>query len=152
MPTLASALRPPLLLGEEDPDRHWGSRPHPIPSNKSIALPSAAFQTPFLPSLTKRIHEAIRSRHYSPRTEKSYQFWVRRFVSFNGGRHPTNMGVVEVQRFLSGLATRDRISASTQNQAFCALLFLYREVLGLGLAGLEVCSWAPRTSRPMRHH
>jgi integron integrase len=80
---------------------------------------------------------AIRARHYSRRTEKAYASWVTRYVLFHGKRHPREMGVPEVTRFLTHLAVEGRVSASTQNQAFSALLFLYREVLTLPLPGLD---------------
>ncbi|MEO6401994.1 MAG: integron integrase [Vicinamibacteria bacterium] len=87
--------------------------------------------------LLDRVRQAIRSRHYSPRTEKAYIFWIRRFVVFNGRRHPDAMAEPEITRFLEALATRLRVSASTQNQAFSAILFLYRSVLGRELKGLQ---------------
>ena len=77
------------------------------------------------PRLLDRVRQAIRARHYSPRTEKAYVGWIRRFIVFHGKRHPDEMGVPEVTQFLSSLATRDKVSASTQNQALSALLFLY---------------------------
>ena len=83
------------------------------------------------------VRENIRLRHYSRRTEKAYVGWIKRFVFFNGTRHPDTMGEHEVMLFLSDLAVRKRVSASTQNQAFSALLFLYRDVMGRSLAGLE---------------
>lgn len=69
----------------------------------------------------------MRFKHYSLRTERTYREWVKRFILFHGKRHPREMGVVEVERFLSDLAVRGHVAASTQNQAFNALLFLYRE-------------------------
>ena len=81
------------------------------------------------PRLLDRVREAIRVRHYSPRTEKAYIFWIRRFVLFHGKRHPDVMGEPEIAAFLANLATRARVSATSQNQAFSALLFLYRRVL-----------------------
>src|SRR5512138_3853297 len=93
---------------------------------------------PTPPRLLDRVRQAIRARHYSPRTEKAYAFWIRRYILFyKAKRHPDTMGTPEVRAFLTDLATRGRVSASTQNQAFSALLFLYREVLGMELAGLE---------------
>jgi integron integrase len=83
------------------------------------------------------VREAIRVRHYSSRTERVYLWWIRRFVYFHGGRPPEEMGGAEVGRFLSSLALRGRVSASTQNQAFSSLLFLYREVLGRRLGPLH---------------
>ena len=89
------------------------------------------------PRLLTRVRSAIRLRHYSPRTEKAYVGWIKRFIFFHGVRHPASMGENEVRAFLSDLAVRQRVSASTQNQAFSALLFLYRDVLGQALDGLR---------------
>jgi len=99
------------------------------------------------PRLLDRVRYAIRSRHYSPRTEKAYLFWIRRFIVFNGRRHPDSMAEPEIARFLEALATRLRVSASTQNQAFSAILFLYRSVLGRELKGLQ---GTPRAKLPER--
>src|SRR2546430_17232639 len=85
-------------------------------------------------TLLGRLRAALRARHYSPRTEESYVGWVRRFVVFHGRRHPDQLGEAEVRAFLEHLAERVRVSASTQNQAVAALLFLYESVLGRRLA------------------
>jgi integron integrase len=79
--------------------------------------------------LLDRLRAALRTRHYSLRTEESYVGWIRRFVVFHGKRHPDEMGEPEINAFLSSLATDGRVAASTQNQALSALLFLYRHVL-----------------------
>ena len=79
--------------------------------------------------LLDRVRLATRLRHFSRRTEKAYVGWTRRFILFHGKRHPADMGAAEITRFLSWLATTQRVSASTQNQALAALLFLYRAVL-----------------------
>ena len=71
----------------------------------------------------------MRVRHFSPRTEEAYLGWIRRFIRFHGLRHPADMGAPEVGAFLTYLAVKGRVSASTQNQALNAVLFLYREVL-----------------------
>jgi integron integrase len=94
-----------------------------------------------------RVHGAVRARHYSRRTEKAYLGWIRRFISVNGGRDPDELGPSEVRQFLSMLAVRGHVAASTQNQAFSALLFLYRDVLERELAGLDE---AVRAKRPVR--
>jgi len=83
------------------------------------------------------VRAAIRARHYSTRTEKAYVAWIRRYIVFNQMRHPDQMGAAEVTCFLSHLATQGKVSASTQNQALSALLFLYRDLLRRELAGLE---------------
>ena len=88
-------------------------------------------------TLLDRVRAEIRRRNYSPRTEEAYVFWVRRFLRFHGMRRPEEMAAPEVRLFLTDLATRHRVSASTQNQAFSALLFLYRQVLGRELTGLD---------------
>ena len=92
---------------------------------------------PHPPRLLDRVREAIRARHYSRRTEKAYVHWIRRFIFFHDKRHPADMGAVEVSAFLTSLAVRDKVAASTQNQARSALLFLYREVLGVELPWLD---------------
>ncbi len=89
------------------------------------------------PRLLTRVRTALRVRHYSRRTEKAYVGWIKRFIFFHGIRHPATMGEPEVRTFLDDLAIRHRVSASTQNQAFSALLFLYRGVLGQSVDGLR---------------
>jgi len=81
------------------------------------------------PKLLDRVRAEIRTRHYSPRTEEAYVGWVRRFILFHNKRHPAAMGADEVNAFLSSLAVEGHVSATTQNQALCAILFLYRYVL-----------------------
>jgi len=85
------------------------------------------------PKLLQCVRNAVRARHYSPRTEQAYVAWVRRFVLYNDKRHPRTMGAPEVRDFLTHLAVERRVSASTQSQALSAILFLYREVLGLDI-------------------
>ena len=97
--------------------------------------------------LLDAVREALRARHCSPRTEKAYTGWIRRFVLFHGKRHPREMGADEIRAFVSWLATRRNVSASTQNQALSALLFLYRVVLRRQLEGLDATI---RASTPRR--
>jgi integron integrase len=99
------------------------------------------------PKLLERVREAIQVRHYSRRTEAAYVRWVRRFVVFHGMKHPEQMGSVEVAAFLSDLARRQRVAASTQNQALNALVFLYHRVLKLPLGELEELVRAKRPAR-----
>ena len=82
------------------------------------------------PRLLDHVRQAIRTRHYSPKTEDSYVHWIKRFIFFHNKRHPAEMAEPEIARFLSNLATESRVSGSTQNQALNALLFLYHQVLG----------------------
>ena len=89
------------------------------------------------PKLLVRLHNTLRVRHYSRRTEQAYVDWVRRFVHFHGLRHPVDMGTREVQAFLTYLAVQRHVAAATQNQAKSALLFLYRAVLGVELPWLN---------------
>src|SRR3954463_14507294 len=84
------------------------------------------------PRLLDALRERLRYMHYSLRTEEAYVYWVRGFVRWAGGRrHPREMGAAEVQAFLSMLANERRVAAATHRQALSALLFLYREVLGM---------------------
>jgi len=80
------------------------------------------------PKLLDRLREALRSRHYSRRTEQTYCQWVKRFIFFHNVRHPAEMAEPEMNAFLTHLAVKERVSASTQTQALSALLFLYRHV------------------------
>lgn len=97
--------------------------------------------------LMDEVRNVFRLHHYSYRTEESYSQWIRRFILFNGKRHPREMGADEIQNFLSDLATRGRVSASTQNQALSALLFLYKKVLQVDLPWLDEIV---RAKRPVR--
>ena len=92
--------------------------------------------TPDQPRLLDRMSEALRTRHYSPRTEQVYVLWVKRYIRFHRMRHPKEMGESEVNEFLTHLAVGEKVSASTQNQALAALLFLYRHVLGIDMGDL----------------
>src|SRR5438094_772825 len=119
--------------------------PVPVPS------PAAGPRT-----LLGRLRSALRARHYSPRTEQAYVAWVRRYVEFHDRRHPATMGATEVQAFLTHLAERRRVSASTQNQATAALLFMYEAVLGRPLTvapdgpGGSSCRTRSSARRPVR--
>lgn len=89
------------------------------------------------PKLLEQVRQQIRVRHLSRRTEKAYVHWIRRFILFHGKRHPDEMAEAEISAFLSHLATERRVSASTQNQALSAVLFLYRHVLERELGEFE---------------
>ena len=91
--------------------------------------------------------ERMRTRHLALRTEYAYLQWMRRYVKFHGRRHPRDLGPAEVEAFLSHLAVASKVSASTQNQALQALLFLYRQVLGIELPWLANVT---RANRPRR--
>ena len=89
------------------------------------------------PRLLDQMRDRLRTLHYSLRTEQQYLFWVRRFVLFSGRQHPATMGATEVEAFLTHLAVDRKVSASTQNQALAAILFLYTKVLELQLPWLD---------------
>lgn len=94
------------------------------------------------PRLLDQVRERVRYLHYSLRTERAYLYWIRYFVRWHGLRHPREMGVREVEAFLTMLANERRVSSSTHNQALSALLFLYRGVLGVDLP------WMNELARP----
>lgn len=87
--------------------------------------------------LLDQVRWEMKRRNYSPRSAEAYLTWIARFIRFHGLRHPVTMGETEVRAFLTDLATRGAVSPSTQNQALCALLFLYRAVLGARLPWME---------------
>lgn len=89
------------------------------------------------PRLLDHLRERSRYRHFSLRTEQAYVHWVRAFIRYHQLRHPREMGAVEVEQFLAWLATERKVAPSTHTQALSALLFLYREVLGVGLPWLN---------------
>jgi integrase len=99
------------------------------------------------PKLLDQVRQAIRTRHYSDKTEKAYVHWIKRYIFFHNKRHPGEMAEAEIAQFLTSLATQGHVSASTQNQALNALLFLYQEVLNktIGLVAGVV-----RANRPRR--
>ena len=97
--------------------------------------------------LLDRVRETLRLKHYSYRTEKTYVQWIRRYILFHNKRHPSEMAVPEIEAFLTHLAVEGQVAASTQNQAFNAILFLYREVLKQELEGRID---AIRAKRPQR--
>ena len=99
------------------------------------------------PRLLDQVRDRIRVKHYSLKTEAAYCGWIRRFILANGKRHPREMGGPEVEAFLSRLAVEGDVAASTQNQALAALLFLYREVLGVQLPWMESVVRAKRPAR-----
>ena len=102
---------------------------------------------PGQPRLLDRVRHAIRARHYSLRTEEAYVGWIRRYILFHGKRHPSEMGAVEINAFVTHLAVDGPVGASTQTQALSALLFLYRHVLGQDLRDLDTVIRAKRPGR-----
>ncbi len=111
-------------------------------------MPTEASKIRRSPKLLDRVRMAARRRHLSLRTEQSYVAWIRRFILFHDMRHPGDMGAAEVVAFLSDLAVRGSVTASTQNQALSSLLFLYRHVLDRELEGLDATVRA-QVGRPL---
>uniref|UniRef100_UPI000B34D8A2 integron integrase n=1 Tax=Crenothrix polyspora TaxID=360316 RepID=UPI000B34D8A2 len=99
------------------------------------------------PKLLDQVRDRLRVKHYSIRTETQYLQWIKRFILFNGKRHPNEMSATEVEAFLTHLAVEGQVSASTQNQALSALLFMYKEVLAINLPWLDN---VVRAKRPQR--
>ena len=99
------------------------------------------------PKLFDRVRAVARVRHLSLRTEQAYSDWIKRFILFHRKRHPEEMGTEEIRQFLSHLAVDGKVAASTQNVALCALLFLYRDVLGIELPYVEGIQRAKRPTR-----
>jgi integron integrase len=112
-----------------------------MPDSRAPEPPGGAARKP---RLLDRVRIAVRTLHYSPRTEAAYVYWVRRYVFHHRLRHPAEMGADEVRAFVSHLAVNQHVSASTQNQALCALVFLYRHVLDRDLGRVEGIERAKR--------
>jgi integron integrase len=100
-----------------------------------------------MPKLLDQVRSELRLRHYSIRTEQAYLHWIKRFIIFHNKRHPSDMGEAEISQFLSHLAEGLNVAASTQNQALSAILFLYRDVLGLSLHQLNNVQRAKKPAR-----
>lgn len=114
---------------------------------KDEAVMGTASKQPRGLGLLEAVRARCRVKHYSLRTERAYVGWAWRFIVANGKRHPRTLGAVEIETFLSALATRDDVAASTQNQALSALLFLYREVLSIDLPWMESVTRAKRPQK-----
>ena len=99
------------------------------------------------PRLLYQVRERMRRLGMARRSEEAYVGWIRRFILGNGKRHPAEMGALEIERFLTSLAVQGRVAAATQNQALSALLFLYRQVLGIELPWLDGIERAKKPQR-----
>jgi len=84
------------------------------------------------------VRDKIRVKHYSIRTERNYIVWIKQYILFHNKTHPVDMGKKEIEEFLTFLAVKKNVAAGTQNQAFSALLFLYREVLGIDMSDQNI--------------
>ena len=112
-----------------------------VPSGRHIEMvtgtsPVRPSAVPGKPKLLDRLRDSLCSRHYSRRTEQAYCHWVKRFIYFHNVRHPMDMAEAEINAFLTHLAVKERVSASTQDQALSALLFLYRHVISREIGDL----------------
>lgn len=116
-------------------------------SNATQSAPLQAPDAPAKPRLLDQVRAAIRTRHYSLRTEKTYIDWIKRYIHWHGNRHPRDMGGAEIRAYLSHLATQRDVAASTQNQALAALLFLYKNVLDMDLPWIDGIERAKRPAR-----
>ena len=99
------------------------------------------------PRLLDQVRSAIRLRHYSIRTEEAYVQWIKRYILFHNKRHPLEMGSGEINAFLSHLARHQNVASSTQNQALCAVLFLYKTVLHKDPGELGDVVWAKKPKK-----
>ena len=104
---------------------------------QTIAERNATPATAQPQKLMDRVRESLRVHRYALSTERTYCHWIKRFIYFHNKRHPAEMGAAEVEAFLTHLATADRVSASTQNQALHSVLYLYKQVLGVELPWLD---------------
>lgn len=102
---------------------------------------------PYAPRLLDQVRDRIRLKHYSIRTEHAYLGWIKRYILYHDKRHPKELGAPEVTRYLSYLASHKNVSASTQNQALNAILFLYRVVLDIKLPWLDGLERAKKPAR-----
>jgi hypothetical protein len=110
--------------------------PAGTPASPPSRTADARQPEPRKPKLLDRLREALRARHYSPRTEQTYCHRVRRFIFLHNVRHPAEMAEPETNAFSTHLAVRETVSTSTQTQELSALLFLYRHVIGRDVGDL----------------
>jgi integron integrase len=100
-----------------------------------------------MPKLLDQVRDTIRTLHYSYRTEQAYIDWIRRYILFHNKRHPKDMGAYEISAFLTYLAVKGKVAASTQNQAMCAIVFLYKNVLKIDPGNFTNLIWAKKPKR-----
>jgi integron integrase len=110
--------------------------PAPVPS-----------QQPQQPRLLDQVRNVLRTKHYSYSTEKTYIYWIRQFIFFHNKQHPDILNEAHINTYLSHLAVKEHVSASTQNQALCAIVFLYKQVLHRELGDFGELVWAKKPKR-----
>ena len=121
--------------------------PQPKSGGSVLKANPKATNQPAKPKLLDQVRQVLRAKHYSLKTEKSYTTWIRQYILFHNKRHPAEMAEEEINQFLSYLATRRRVSASTQNQALCAIIFLYKHVLHKEIGELRDVVWAKKPKK-----
>lgn len=131
--SFVSKLSSPFLFPNSRPSRSEGGQYTDVADARKPAA-----HDPLRHIDGARAREAMRLRHFSPRTEQAYLGWMRRYHEFHGRRDPAKLGSEHVMAFLNALATRGQVAVSTQNQALAALLFLYREVLEAAIGGFHL--------------
>jgi len=94
-----------------------------------------------------KLLEKVRLRHYSPHTEDAYIYWIKQFIFFHDKQHPRELKEKDIEKFLTHLAVNKHVSASTQNQALCAIIFLYKNVLTIELGDLGKVAWAKKPAK-----
>jgi site-specific recombinase XerD len=99
------------------------------------------------PKLLDQVRHVLRTKHYKRKTEKAYVQWIKRFILFHNKRHPKEMGEEQINQFLSYLAVNENVSASTQNQALCAIVFLYKHVIKEEVGDLGDVIWAKKPQK-----
>jgi len=99
------------------------------------------------PKLLDQVRPVLRTKHYSLRTEESYVNWIKQFIFYHDKKHPLHLVEVEINHFLTHLAVQKKVSASTQNQALCAIVFLYKHVLRKEPGDFGPLIWAKKSKR-----
>jgi len=116
-------------------------------SDSPTALAGNPSQATPKPRLLDQVRESLRVQHYAYRTEQTYLHWIKRYIFFHNKKHPAEMGAPEIRAFIGDLATRQRVAAATQNQALCAIIFLYKHVLEIEIGDLGDVTWVKRPPR-----
>ncbi len=112
-----------------------------------MSHPITKTPSPVQPKLLDLVRARIRTKHYSRRTEESYVNWIVKFILFHNKKHPREMGEKEISEFLSHLAAARNVAASTQNQAMCAIVFLYKQILERDVGEFKGLEWAKRPAK-----
>ena len=153
LPEGRDVIPEPRLVADRNPASPADAAPArasalpPVSGAPRTAAAPAASSPPTPPRLLDLVRDELRRRHYSPRTAEAYIGWIKRYARFHGRRHPRELDIEHVKSFLSALATRSDVAASTQNQALAALIFLYRDILLLPVDRIENVVRAKRPAK-----